>query len=466
MIVTVILLTVAVVAIILFHFMRKPQVKLVEAMANTVSSSQRSDLNKRYGTYDIMQNIVKGNLNFSFNDIEDDKNVDIELLRSAENHKFLAETAIDDRSFKLYVNKKTSLIYINDMAVRIQYMDNLITNMSNSSVVSVLGLDNETVYAFGKAYESCMRLAADNYVDENGNVINSDVLEKTLKYFLDMKGSYEGRKDIIVGDKSDNKENKIEKCKVYSVVFDVDDFYNYLDDCFGGHDIDLNEVYDSLSKYMPDIETIDNAAVMVHDIKQFVDDILDGKDITFYFAINKDKELVTLYADNISDKNISVDLSFKGYDYIAGSYELSVQTSKGLFEFSKTDVKKDDSIGVSYRADISPAIDSDSIIVENIGDISAGLDVVFSGENADIDIKVGNSEIKKEATLSACEKGRSMDFTWTQDEAGDIHTGGLHIGSDPGDIKKPEYSESIDPFDTDIISVYKFMKKIMEMRDE
>lgn len=75
---------------------------------------------------------------------------------------------------------------------------------------------------------------------------------------------------------------------------------------------------------MPDLETIDNAAVMVHDIKQFVDDILDGDNITFYFAINRSGELVTLYADDISDRKVSVNLSFSGTDYIAQSYELSV----------------------------------------------------------------------------------------------------------------------------------------------
>ena len=39
--------------------------------------------------------------------------------------------------------------------------------------------------------------------------------------------------------------------------------------------------------------------------------------------------------------------------------------------------------------------------------------------------------------------------------------GSLHIGCDPDSIDKPEYSDSIDLFDTDIISAYKFMKKIM-----
>lgn len=85
------------------------------------------------------------------------------MLRSAETNKFLAQTSIDDSSFKLYVNSKTSIIYINDMAVRIQYADNLITNMSNSPLTTVLRLDNETVYAFGSAYENCMRFASNNF---------------------------------------------------------------------------------------------------------------------------------------------------------------------------------------------------------------------------------------------------------------------------------------------------------------
>ena len=119
----VIVLMAAVVAIILFHFIRKPQVKLVESMTKTVSSSQKSDLNSRYGTYDICQSMIKGNTNFSFEDTSDEtdgKTVQIELLRSAADQKFFAQTSIDDKSFKLFVNKKTSLIYIDDMAGRIR----------------------------------------------------------------------------------------------------------------------------------------------------------------------------------------------------------------------------------------------------------------------------------------------------------------------------------------------------------
>lgn len=162
---------------------------------------------------------------------------------------FLQEAGVDDKTFKLYANKRTSLIYIDDMAIRIQYADNLITNMSNSQVVSLLGIDSDTVYSFGTAYENCMRMAANNYTDINGDDIQTDIIQKTLKYFFNMEGTSEGKQTVVTGDSTQD-------CKVYSVIFNVDDFYSYLDDCFGTHDIDLQEVYDMLDKYIPEIDTL------------------------------------------------------------------------------------------------------------------------------------------------------------------------------------------------------------------
>ena len=147
---TVIILMAAVVAIIFFHLMRKPQIKLVEAMVNTINSSRESEMNQQYGTFDMGMNMINGSQSFSFED-NSDHSVDISLKRSASNHNFLAEAGVDDKTFKLYANKRTSLIYIDDMAIRIQYADNLITNMSNSQVVSLLGIDSDTVYSFGTA---------------------------------------------------------------------------------------------------------------------------------------------------------------------------------------------------------------------------------------------------------------------------------------------------------------------------
>lgn len=440
----VILLMTAIVSIILFHYLRKPQVKFAQAMANTIGSCKDSELNKNYGTYDMFQKVIKGDLNLSFSDNSDDtngKNLEIDMLRSAETNKFLAQTSIDDSSFKLYVNSKTSIIYINDMAVRIQYADNLITNMSNSPLTTVLRLDNETVYAFGSAYENCMRFASNNFKNQNDR--NADVIEKTIKYFLDMDGSYEGKKIFSLGDKS-------EKCKLYSVTFDVNDFYDYLDDCFGTHELDINSVYESLNEYMPDIDTVDNAVAMVHDIKQFADDLLNGENITFYFAIDSDDELVTLYAD--TENKFSFKLDFTGTDYIAQSYRLSVDIigdhSKS-FIFSKKDITSGDEIGVSYTAEI----ESDGII----DNIKGGLDVIFSGDTAEIDLNIGNAGWSKKAEISGNKKGESLDFKWKK-----YGQGSLHIGCDPGKISKPDYTECINPFDTDIISVYKFIKKIVK----
>ena len=81
---------------------------------------------------------------------------------------------------------------------------------------------------------------------------------------------------------------------------------------------------------------------------------------------------------------------------------------------------------------------------------------MFLDENAEINLKIGNAGIKKSALISGNKKGSSLDFKWNENGEGS-----LHIGCDPDSIDKPEYSDSIDLFDTDIISAYKFMKKIM-----
>ena len=48
-----------------------------------------------------------------------------------------------------------------------------------------------------------------------------------------------------------------------------------------------------------------------------------------------------------------------------------------------------------------------------------------------------------------------MDLEWNSDS-----TGKIHIGCDTIDIEKPYYRDSIDLFETDIISAYKFIKEI------
>ena len=342
---TVIILMAAVVAIIFFHLMRKPQIKLVEAMVNTINSSRESEMNQQYGTFDMGMNMINGSQSFSFED-NSDHSVDISLKRSASDHNFLAEAGVDDKTFKLYANKRTSLIYIDDMAIRIQYADNLITNMSNSQVVSLLGIDSDTVYSFGTAYENCMRMAANNYADINGDDIQTDIIQKTLKYFFNMEGTSEGKQTVVTGDSTQD-------CKVYSVIFNVDDFYSYLDDCFGTHDIDLQEVYDMFGKYIPEIDTIDNTAELVHDIKQFVDEMLDGRDITLYFAVNSKNELVKLYADHVSDRDMSMSLTFYGDKYTAQSYEFTVtDNSDNHLVIKKRDVSSDGETGVVFDVDI------------------------------------------------------------------------------------------------------------------
>ena len=417
---TVIILMAAVVAIIFFHLMRKPQIKLVEAMVNTINSSRESEMNQQYGTFDMGMNMINGSQSFSFED-NSDHSVDISLKRSASDHNFLAETGVDDKTFKLYANKRTSLIYIDDMAIRIQYADNLITNMSNSQVVSLLGIDSDTVYSFGTAYENCMRMAANNYADINGDDIQTDIIQKTLKYFFNMEGTSEGKQTVVTGDSTQD-------CKVYSVIFNVDDFYSYLDDCFGTHDIDLQEVYDMFGKYIPEIDTIDNTAELVHDIKQFVDEM--------------------------SDRGMSMSLTFYGDKYTAQSYEFTVtDNSDNHLVIKKRDVSSDGETGVVFDVDISAADLMDSMKPVSI---SASLELRLSGSDALLGIQVGDAVFRKNAEITGYDKGNSIDLAWSGDS-----DGSMHIGCDSGAIEKPEYRDSLDIFDTDVISAYKFIKEIM-----
>lgn len=430
------------VSIILFHLMGKPQIRLAHAMTNTINSAQNSAMNQRFGTYEMWKNMISGKQNMSWED-SDNGNVQIVLRRDAEQHRFLLETGISDQNFKLYVNKKTSLIYIGDKAIRIQYADNLITNMSNSSVVSLLGIDNETVYSFGQAYENCMRLAANNYTDDNGKPVNTDVIQKTVKYFMGMESAKEGRQSVSI-------DGQTQECDVYSILFDADDFNNYLDDCFGTHDMDLQPAYEFISKYMPQIDTIDNTADLVHDIKQFVDYILTGGDIRIYFAVNDSDELVKLYADEISDSNLSVSLSFYGSDYVAQNYEFRADDKSGRsLVFDKSDIDKNAETGITYSVYVNPGND--------LPEMSAGMTVTFGEDTAHIDISAGDTDISRDAQISDCKNGSFMELTWDGES-----TGGLHIGCDPDSIDKPEYSDSLDIFDTDIISAYKFVSDIMK----
>lgn len=44
-----------------------------------------------------------------------------------------------------------------------------------------------------------MRMAANNYADINGDDIQTDIIQKTLKYFFNMEGTSEGKQTVVTG---------------------------------------------------------------------------------------------------------------------------------------------------------------------------------------------------------------------------------------------------------------------------
>lgn len=167
-----------------------------------------------------------------------------------------------------------------------------------------------------------------------------------------------------------------------------------------------------------------------------------------YFAINNDGELVKLYADDISDQKVDVSLEFFGSDYIAERYRLSISDADGKsFVIEKKDINEDNTVGTSYKV----MIDTGGVL----RDMEAGLDILFTDDTANLDIEIGDMSIRKTADVSSYEKGKCMDLEWNGDS-----TGRIHVGCDTIDIEKPYYRDSIDLFETDIISAYKFIKEI------
>lgn len=417
--------------IIFFRFMAKPQVKLVTALAKTLQSEAASPMNERYGFWNIFCS-MKDDMNISYD--RDDKGILIE--RGTESHEFLMEMGEDDR-YKLYVNEKTSLIYVDKMAMRINYADNLITTMSNSPVVAITGLDSDAVYELGQAYERCMRFAADSYTDDDGQ--NPDVVDETVSYFMDMESHREGKKDIEAGERT-------ERCELYSITFDVDDFNNYLDECFGAHSIDTKPLYDMVSRYVPETGAARSVQDMLSRINQLADDMEEGGSFKIYFAVNDEDELVTLYADDISGSSIDVSLTFEGEEYIAQSWELAIESGDGRrFVFDKRDIVEEDVCGTSVNAVYGSGGD----------DIELGAELSFEGDTVHVSASAGDVDISGTALVTGYEKGSFMDMEWT-----DGASGGIHIGCDAGDIAKPAYGDSIDILEEDLVSVYIFMKKL------
>lgn len=381
-IMTVIIMVAVIVAIVVVRLKNKPQMIFAEAVANTFSSAKESEFNSEYGIYDIVMGMLNGSLNVSYDSA--DSEYSAALQREPDSHRFLMEVEVSDTDYKLYVNDKTSLIYIDDTAIAVDYTGDLATKLNNSLPVSLMDIDSEYVGAFAQAYQSCMQLAADTGEDKDDS--DSDIPDKLIQYILEADGQKEGSQTLTYGGHTEN-------CDLYSVVIDTDELKNIISG----------------------IEDIDKGADVSDDISQIVCDILSAGEIRIYFAINDSDELVKLYAEDISEDDISVTLMFDGEDYIAQSWSLSVI----------------DKSGKGFEAGLSLSLEDDNIAYE---------------------VKLPHTELSGAGRVTAYEKGRYVELT---DDSGAV----VRIGCDAVDIKKPEYTDRIDIFDMDIFSAYRFISK-------
>lgn len=416
----VVIATLAALTVVFLLVIKKPQIKLVMAMRNTLASSENSAFNETYGLQSMLS-LMTDSMRLSY---ESDK-TDLSILRSADEHECLVELYSKDMGYKLYVNDKTSIAYIGDMAVKIPYTDNLATNMSNSFVVALSGMDSEEIGEFARSYENLMRAAADNYTDDSGQY--RDIMEETVSYLMNIESSREGKKNIEIG-------GQTERCRLYLVKLDMSEFNSYLDKCLG--------IYS---------DAIDNADDIVHDINQLAGDIMSEGELDIYFAINRRDELVSMYAEDASESGVDFSLTFDGEDYVAQSWSFSIGDDSGRqITIEGSDISEGSVAGFTANLSYIPEAGAAAV--------SRGLELRIDGNAVDFDIIRDGDKTSCEAELEDFEKGRYMDIRWAD--------GSIHIGCDLQEITRPEYDDSIDLFDTDILSSYSFVSKLKRQYGE
>lgn len=419
-IIAVIILVAVIVAVTIYVRTKKPQVLFAQALLKTIDSVNGSETDSAYGISDICGKMIEGNQSIAVYDAEGGSEETVPLIswnRNSDSQTFLAEENLTDKNIKLYVNSRTSIIYIDDMAVKVEYADNLVTQMSNSALAALLNIDSDVIRSVGSSYEQLMRLAAGNYKSETTQKEKDDNYKDAVKYFLELEGQQEKEEYLTVGGRD-------ERCILYSVSIDTDEIKNVLETRYGMGDVDIDPLMDTFTNNNlknNDAESIDNIKNMLHDIKQVASELFLQDEIKIYFDINDSGELVRLYTDSVSDEKISLSLCFDGEDYIAQSWKISIGSEKGGTASIAVDFCQgsEDRLGIELDCD-------------GLGDRSY--------------------EKTFEYDIRDYEKGRYIEL--------DSGSRLIRVGCSSEKIKKPDYADSIDILSADVLSLYRFISEV------
>ncbi len=434
------ILAVAIVVIILVRFLFTPQIQVVEAFINTMSTASESGINKKYGGYDMAFSMLKGNYDVEFTyNLEDGGYLTECIRRNKAENKFQAymehanvengKSLIDMAA--LYVDKETSIIGYSDkgereFAVQVDYVDNMEEKLNNS-LLSLTGIDKETMHTIAKVYVDFMEAL----IGTGGKTNTFDgIYIRTKEFFLNLEAEKYNKDTFTVNGKD-------VKCQIYHIIFDAKDVADYVQDCYNisvstGEKVD--EILEELTGY-----TMEELFIAIDEKTASMEDL------DVYFAVNRKKQLVSIYCENVSKDNINMEINFYGGDYLCDEVEFKYSDDNGKeLIISKDDVSEGDRLEIVYNCSYKK--DRTSSAQE--------MTLSYAFENDNFYLSYEGKEKKKvlSAKITDCKKGKYIAF--------ELEEGMAYIGTEVKEINKPEYKNLLNFLDADVLSAYSFFSDI------
>lgn len=480
-IVCAIILVVCAAAIIMIHFVFMPQVRVVDALVNTLATAGESDIDQKYGGYAMVNEMLSGtyDLEISYDGAE----TGIRRNEAEKKFQIFADLTIDGIPFisgvsgedetgageadektdgagttdeeaddsgatdeeadsagttadeengadtgisingQFYVDAETSILEIGNKDIRLDYADHLTQRVENS-ILGSIDLGGDAIVSVAEVYVELMQALSGTAAPDN---TFDGLYERTLDFFLNLESERQEKKTFEINGK------KV-KCQVYLITFNAEDLAVYVEDCY-------NIAFTTGEKVNQLIRIITGYTVEeLFDLAK--EKAADMKEVDIYFAVDNEDRLVSIYSSNISEKGINFSLDFLGGDYLCDEVEFKWSDAEGRgMNVVRDDISTGEKMAVKYEYSY---YDSRGMINETT------IKYTFEDDRIILEQETGGESEKYEMDIVSYEKGKYIEV------AGEDYT--VYIGSRTKDIEMPEGEDSINILDAGIFDAYSFFR--------
>ena len=439
-----IILALGIAAAAILYIIFLPQVQVVDALTNTLSTAGESAIDQKYGGYAMTMEMLSGTY-----DIEvsyGDASSGIRRDKSENKFQVFADLTVDEifgislesiinSSFSLkgqfYVDSDTSVLLVGDKSIRLDYADHMTEKVENS-FLGTLDIGGNTVVSAAEVYVELMEALSGTA--RSGNTFN-ELYERTLDIFLGLESEKLDKETFTI-----NGKDVI--CQVYQITFNAEDLAVYVEDCYN-ISFTTGEKIDSL------VELITGYSVDgLFDLAE--EKAGEMQDLDVYFAVNSKQQLVSIYCKNVTDKDIDISLDFLGGDYLCDEVEFKWSDADGNgMTIVKDDISNGNRLSVEYEYTY---YDRDGVIDE------ATLQYTFEDDQIILEQTSGDNEHTYTLDILSYEKGQYIEVA-----KGDYT---VYLGCKTKDIENPEGDDTLNLLDAGILDAYSFLKDFWPGNDD